>query len=102
MKLEDDNILADILGELDNTKTNGLSTSQTNTSLKSIQEEKTMINEYMASFSKNVFKKRELRRETDPSDDVRFQFIVGSFHCSIYALRFSGNSGENSQTHQTH
>lgn len=63
--------MADILGELDGNKTDVVgTTSHSNSSLKTIQEEKNAINEYMASFSKNVLKKRELKEVDTGDDDV--------------------------------
>lgn len=71
VKLEDDNILADILGELDGNKPNIVGApSHSSSSLQTKQEEKIMMNEYMASFSKNVLKKRELKEVDAVSDDV--------------------------------
>lgn len=73
VKLEDDNILADILGELDSKETNTVgTTSHTNSSLATIQEEKNMINEYMASVSRNALKKRQLNKADDSNDDVGY------------------------------
>lgn len=63
--------MADILGELDGNKTDVVgTTSHSNSSMKTIQEEKNAINEYMASFSKNVLKKRELKEVDTGDDDV--------------------------------
>lgn len=70
VKLEDDNILADILGELDDNKANVLGTNtHPNSSLKKIQEEKNAINEYMASFTKKSLKKRDSKQVDAASDD---------------------------------
>lgn len=77
VKLEDDNILADILGELDGNKTNYVgANSHTNPSLKTIQNEKNMINEYMASFSRNALKKRELKEVDATGDDVSLVVLM--------------------------
>lgn len=67
VKLEDDNILADILGELDGSKGNAVNTtSHSSSSLQTKQEEKNRMNEYMASFSK----KHDLKEVDTAGDDV--------------------------------
>ncbi|KAG4074677.1 hypothetical protein HA402_004548 [Bradysia odoriphaga] len=77
VKLEDDNILADILCELDGNAANVVSaTSHSTSSLKAVQEEKKAINDYMASFSKNVLKKRELKEVDTASDDEILEKIL--------------------------
>lgn len=69
--------MADILGELDGKETNAVgSTSHTNSSLTTIREEKNMINEYMASVSRNALKKRELNKADAANDDVGSQALT--------------------------
>lgn len=83
VKLEEDSILADILGEIDGNKTSAAgTTSHSNSSLQAIHEEKNKINEYMASFSKNALKKRDLKEVDADSDDVR--------SCRFYIRLFIG------------
>lgn len=70
--MEDDNILADILCELDGNKDSAAgATSLSSSSYKAIQDEKKAINDYMSSFSKNVLKKRESKQVDTATDDVR-------------------------------
>lgn len=80
VKLEDDDILADILGDLEqNTSTsNGAASSSSGAKAKvseasSKLDEVALVKEYMANFSKSVQRKPETKQEST-SDDVSHDF----------------------------
>lgn len=104
--MEEDNILADILCELDGNKSNVVgATPHSNSSLKAIQEEKKAINDYMASFSKNALKsKREIKEVDGASDDVRNHIALQIPRFVVINRRsmiVSGNLGEDLKTSQS-
>lgn len=76
VKLEDDDILADVLGELESngSNSNGASTSKDNGNAKISQaksklDDIALAKEYMANFSKSIQRKSDIKKESI-SDDV--------------------------------
>lgn len=73
VKLEDDDILADILGEIEPNGSNGTASSTKDGTAKVTQgkkiDEMALVKEYMANFTKSVQRKPETKKEST-SDDV--------------------------------
>lgn len=96
IKLDEDDILADILGEINpnDSKTNGSASStaeasakaNTSASVSKIKEktEMALVKDYIASFSKAVPRKPVIKSEAD--DEVNFVYIVAEFFDFFFKL----------------